>query len=177
MVNNVVVDGEAEIIDGYQGGSSIAVWSIEDVNTNLITLQTRTYTTSYETRIDEKRAMQIGWSEKELGPAVASCLGSQILVEPEHPSVQKLVQHWTNGDPKKAKPYMLAKYLAAKVMEHVNVQGSVLGQVPEEWRRSVRSDIWGTQGFWMPRAPMRLRHRPSTCGRCLVRLVSRLAPK
>ncbi len=148
-VNNVTKDDSPEIVEGYQGGSSIAVWAIEDVNTTLVTLETRTFVTSYETRIDEKRAVQIGWPEEDWAPVIAGCLEPQLFVEPDHPAVQTLVKKWTDGKSRKAKPYTLAKYLAGKVLEYVRVSGSVIGNEPEYWRRSVQRDIWGVQGFWL----------------------------
>ncbi|CAE7200853.1 unnamed protein product [Symbiodinium necroappetens] len=74
--------------------------------------------TCYETRIDEGRAFEIEWP-RELWPEEAlAYLGPQAYVESDHDDVAALVEAWTKGNPRKAKPYYLAKFLTGRVLEH-----------------------------------------------------------
>lgn len=143
------LDQRPRVIKGYQGGTSIAVMELGQTSVTSMTLRMDIYTTSYETRIDEKRAMEIEWPEGEWSPEIASCLEAQIFVAPGDPEVKKLVERWTNGQPRKAKPYYLAKYLAGQVLEHTNLVDGWVGTAPRSWRDSVNVGVASLEGIWL----------------------------
>ena len=125
-VGNVVVDEEPRIVSGYQAGTNLGVWEAGEMsNVNLIVLKLSTVTRCYETRIDEERAFQIPWPTEPWSDEIASCLEPQLFIESRDPRIRELVDEWTNGKPRRAKPYYLAKYLAAKVLESYQPSGSI----------------------------------------------------
>lgn len=92
---------------------------MKDVDSPNVRAQVSYEITSYETEIDEERAMQIEWhTELFEDPVVVSSLAPQLYIESDDPFIVRLVEEWTNGEPKRVKPYMLAKYLAGKVVEY-----------------------------------------------------------
>lgn len=116
---NQVTD-KPTITDGYQGLSSIAVWTARGVRSKDLTLKVDIASSCYETRINEAIARQYEWPTHPWGKELALCLEPQLFVTPADPAVQELTRRWTNGGkPRSAKPYDLAKHLAARVLEHV----------------------------------------------------------
>ncbi len=118
-LGNKKLDLRPRTLPNYQGGTMLAVWEAKDISsTEPLQLRVDIPMTCYETRIDEDIALTYDWPTGEYKPMIASCLEPQLYVEPGHPAIQKLVQEWTKGNVKNAKPYLAAKYLAGKVVEH-----------------------------------------------------------
>lgn len=112
---------EFDVRDGYQSGASYATWRIEPGRVDDLNFVVDLPVSSYETRINEKIANARIWPTANWSPMLNSCLEPQRFIEVRDPVVARLVKQWTNGKPKKAKPYMLAKYLASKVLGHMQV--------------------------------------------------------
>lgn len=114
---------DVKVLDGYQGPSSIALWSVRDtpVRAHQLSFQGAIEMTSYETRIDEAVARRAAWPRGAWSPELASCLQPQLFVESDAPEIAALVQEWTRGDPRRLAPYDLAKTLAAHCLEHYRV--------------------------------------------------------
>lgn len=118
-VGNVKLDLEPRTLANYQGGTMLGVWEAEDIHTTqALQLRVDIPMTCYETRIDEKIAQTYDWPAGDYKPMIASCLEPQLYIEPGHPEIQRLVQEWTKGNVRNAKPYLAAKFLAGKVVEH-----------------------------------------------------------
>lgn len=111
------IQGNPRLLDGYQANNRLLAWDLTDLDTNGIRLDVQTAMTSHKTVVDEKRAFQIDWPKNELPEMLNSALGPQLYIESDQPEIAKLVEVWTNGEPTKAKPYYLAKHLAAKVID------------------------------------------------------------
>ncbi len=111
------IEGVPRLIEGYQAGARLLAWDLVDLDTNSIRLDVQTAMTSHKTVVDERRAFQVDWPKGELPETLNSALGAQLYIESDQPEIARLVEHWTNGDPTRAKPYYLAKHLAGKVME------------------------------------------------------------
>lgn len=120
-VTNTVVDEDARIEAGYQGFSELAIWELPASETNLINLVVEVSMSSYETRINEDIAHQYTWPVAPWSLGLDLCLQPQLFVEAQDPVVVGLVKQWTNDHPKRAKPYFLAKHLAGRVLDHVNL--------------------------------------------------------
>lgn len=113
-----------EVFDGYACGASYASWNIPPCKIEEVSFTVELPVSSYETRIDERRANQRVWPSAPWDTVLASCLEPQNFVESDDVLVGRLVERWTNGKPKRAKPYMLAKYLASKVLEYGRINDS-----------------------------------------------------
>ncbi len=114
------VSEKPTISDGYQGLSSIAVWSAEGIRSRDITLKVDIASVCYETRIDERIARGYTWPDHPWGKELALCLEPQLFVQPGDEAVAALARRWTNGGkPRDARPYDLAKLLATRTLEHV----------------------------------------------------------
>lgn len=112
-------DQPPEILKGFQSFSSVAKWTMPGGAYNTLRFEFASAVTSYEIEIDERVAREYRWPELPWSRAVALCLEPQLLIESNDPLIQRLVTEWTNGRPQRARPYDLAKHLAARVMEHV----------------------------------------------------------
>lgn len=124
--NEQVVDDSPELLEGYQGGTRLARWTMTDKVGTDMTLVVTLPVTTWETVFDEKAAMSVPWPAK--WPATASsALQPDAIVDSGKPEVQALVRQWTEGkDPKSIPPVQLAKFLAGRVMEHVQISGNGL---------------------------------------------------
>jgi len=112
-----VLDDAPRFVGGYQAGTELAIFDIKDIDCVTLTLHMSVAMTSCQTRIDEKRAMEIAWPTKPWSSLAASCLEPQLFVDPNDPVVAALVKEWTNNNPRKAGPYYLAKFLAGRVID------------------------------------------------------------
>jgi len=111
------VIAESRLLDGYQAGQRLLAWDVEDIRTSSLRLEVKTSQQAFKTVVDEKRAFAVDWPSEELPESINSALGPQLYIESDQPEIARLVEVWTNGEPTRAKPYYLAKYLAAKVLE------------------------------------------------------------
>lgn len=100
-----------------------AQFSMTDLHGDLLTLEVTVAAECWETRFDEQRAMSIAWPS-EWPEDAASALEPQPYVDPNAPEVVALVREWTGGATRAVPPAMLAKMIAAKVIDHVQLRGS-----------------------------------------------------
>ena len=126
-VEHTLIDEEPRILDGYQGGTTLALWESYKDRTiaDDIRLRLTTEVVCFETRIDEPRAATYPWPEGDLTlpPEVASMLEPQLFIESDDPRFAQLVNHWTNNNPRNVTPYILAKHLAANLIEYYTPTG------------------------------------------------------
>lgn len=112
-------DREPRLVGGYPGPTSLLAWDAADVVSGSLSLRATIECVSYETRVDEDRAFEVPWPQAAWAEEIAVHLEPQLFVEPADEAVGELVERWTKGSPRRAKPYHLAKYLAGRVLEHV----------------------------------------------------------
>jgi len=124
--NEKVVDDSHEFLSGYQGGTRLARWTMTEQVGKDMTLVVTLPVTTWETIFDENAAMAVPWPANWSDRA-SSALQPDTIVNSNDPAVQALVKRWTEGkDPKSIPPVQLAKFLAGKVMEHVQLSGNGL---------------------------------------------------
>ncbi|TVQ78786.1 MAG: transglutaminase domain-containing protein [Phycisphaeraceae bacterium] len=139
------VDRPARRVKGYQGPTELLVYEAANINTTHLEFEVEIPVTSYETRIDEARAFAVDWPRGEWAPEILQNLDSQLFIETGHPDIARLVEAWTNGQPRRARPYMLAKILAGKVVEYYQPSGGTLEG--ERVGFNTRPDAVLTSGF------------------------------
>lgn len=132
------VDTTPTLIGPYQGQSMYARY--EAVNWRLDGFRVRQQETIVccETIYDEQAAMKLGWPDAWPPEADSTFQPEQLISEVRSDftntgPVNDLVRTWTNGqDPKTIPPAQLAKYLTAKVWEHVKVVRPSLSNRPSD---------------------------------------------
>ena len=79
--------------------------------------------------IDEGLAERVPWVEEggwaAFGEGVVTALAPGELIESDDDWVVGYVERWTGGEPRRVKPYALAKYLASRVMDLYELDRSV----------------------------------------------------
>jgi hypothetical protein len=130
-------DNEPRIQADYQAGDRLAVWDLGETEATSIRLRVDVPMRTHETRVNEELAFAVPWPKNEFPEEVRSALLPQLFVESNDRRVLGLLNRWTNGQPKRAKPYYLAKYLAGRVVEHYQPNGGVF----ETW--AVDDDAFG----------------------------------
>lgn len=160
-IGDRVLASEPTIVTQGIGGGPLpagtwrAQWQVEPSPSGAYTAREVEFTVStaqasYETEFDERGASTIDWPSGPWPEEAASSFEPQMFVDydmqgrgyPRGP-IAALVQEWTEGqDPRKVKPVVLAKYLAGKVVEHVQLSGEGL--------TFDRTGLW--QGFDTPGA-------------------------
>ncbi|MBK7406439.1 MAG: transglutaminase domain-containing protein [Phycisphaerales bacterium] len=103
-------------------------------STREMEFQVSTSQVCYRTVFDEAGASKLDWPKGEWPPDAASTFQPQMFVDFDiqgaayNPApIAALLQEWTGGkDPHAVKPVVLAKFLAGKVLEHVQVNGEGL---------------------------------------------------
>lgn len=122
-----VVDDEPVFQEGYLCGTRLARWEMFDRRGREVTLYVETPVTAWETIFDEKGAEGVPWPNDPWPPTAESALRPDGFADAASPRIKQLVETWTEGkDPKKLKPVVLAKFLAGRVLEHVQVSGNGL---------------------------------------------------
>ncbi|TVQ31227.1 MAG: transglutaminase domain-containing protein [Phycisphaeraceae bacterium] len=132
-IDNVVVDDEVTLMGGFPSGQGLGRWDVQDVRGQTLRLIVNIPMTTWSTRYNEERAMQIDWPTGEWPGLPKSALQHQHHVDSNHPVIQRIVDRWTNGAPKSVPPAMLAKQLAGKTLEHMQPVGQ--GVVPDRLGR------------------------------------------
>lgn len=118
-VNGRVISSTLRLESGFQAGTRLGVLDVGAIRTSRISIMFEIPMTSFETRIDEARAREIRWPTNPWPAEIASALEPQLFVEVNSPEVQELVRTWVTGNPRSTIPYDLAKFLAGRVVEHV----------------------------------------------------------
>ena len=127
-----ILDSSPRMLTGYQSFARIAAWDMKDVSAPVVTLHVEVPMRCWETRIDEPRALAIPWSKQPLPPELALCLLPQVSVESASDEVQTLTKQWLAAAPRGdgpggiARPYLLAKYLAGKVVDFLQPTDSCM---------------------------------------------------
>ncbi|MEM9082667.1 MAG: transglutaminase-like domain-containing protein [Planctomycetota bacterium] len=118
IVEDEEVDDEIDLLDGYQGGISLAKLEAFNIRADTIRFRVEMEVISFETRIDEKRAAAVGWYDVgERSAEAQSLLQPQLFIESDDEIFSNLVEEWTEGNPRALPPYLLAKFLAKQVVE------------------------------------------------------------
>ena len=104
---------------GYQAGQRLAAFDIYGLDeATALRAEAEFRIVSYETDIDEARARRIGWPEAwPEDAAVRTALLPQLFVESDDEKVVEFVEAVTKGDPRRVRPYVLAKFLAKSVLD------------------------------------------------------------
>lgn len=139
------VDRPARRVKGYQGPTELLVFEAANINTTHLEFEVEVPVTSYQTRIDEARAFAVDWPTEQWPPEILQNLDAQLFIETGDPDIARLVERWTNGQPRRARPYMLAKILAGRVLEHYQPTGGTLEG--ERVGFNVATDAVLTSGF------------------------------
>ncbi len=135
LLNDRVSDANPTFLTGdYPCGTRLGKWVMHEWSGEEVGLQVTIPATCYQTKFDEDAANQVGWPEA--WPAVAqSTFKPQFFVDTmpgkdgaeaasDMEQVKKMVSQWMGGkDPKSLPPTKLAKFLAGKVLEAVQVSG------------------------------------------------------
>lgn len=122
-VGGRVVADRPRVLDGYQSLARLGAWDLTKVDANMIHLRLERSMTSWETRIDETRSAKIGWPAGAWPEPIDACLRPQLLIESDSAAVKNLLERWMRqapggSDPRRTAPYVLAKYLAGRVVAH-----------------------------------------------------------
>ncbi|MEM1165236.1 MAG: transglutaminase domain-containing protein [Planctomycetota bacterium] len=129
-----VVDAEPRRADGYQGGTVLGVWEVFNLRARDLRLEVRTEAIIFETEIDEPRAAQIPWPEDNsvFDAETLALLQPQLFIESDDARFASLVERWTNGRSREVTPYVLAKSLAARVIESYQPNGALIATDPKK---------------------------------------------
>ncbi len=124
--NDVAVTNTFTPITGYPGGATYARFDAKEISAREMTLEVTLLARAWRTKFDEEAARKIAWPTGEWPAEAASSFTPQIGIEvppggrPDTAELDRLIKTWTDGnDPKSIPPVTLAKWFAAKVIEHV----------------------------------------------------------
>jgi hypothetical protein len=114
-------------IEGLHSGARFARWDLGACTGRDMDIDVEIPMSCWETVVDEKVLALAKWPKDGKWPAAAlSSFGPQMGVE-NGPIVNDLVAQWCNRQsPQSIPPLQLAKFLAAKVIEHVQPSGDGL---------------------------------------------------
>jgi hypothetical protein len=111
-------------------GAWLAKWEVGPADkAREMELEVSVSMTCYETVFNEDAAKTVGWPQGAWPAEAASALLPQPFIDHDSSGpydmepVKKLVKEWTNGDPKKVPPMVLAKWVAGQVVQSVQVSG------------------------------------------------------
>jgi len=114
-----MVDQTLLVDSGYQGNTAVAAAPLPAGRYSAIRLEYALRGAGRNTIVNEPRALEVPWPDGPWSLELALCLEPQLFVESDAAEIRALVDRWTNGDPKRAGPYHLAKHLAGRVLEHM----------------------------------------------------------
>jgi len=138
LLNDRVSDTNPTFLSGdYPCGTRLGKWVMHEWKGEEVELQVTIPATCYQTRYDEEAANQVGWPETWQSVAQSTFKpqffvdampgkdGAQAASDMEQ--IKKMISQWTGGkDPKSLPPAKLAKFLAGKVLEMVQISGDGL---------------------------------------------------
>ena len=112
----------------YPLGTRLAIFNGGRSTTTNLRVKLKNSIVAYDTEIDEELALATPWPDTfltqmdEPDPATAArnaeittALLPQTFIESDGPLITKLVENWTNGQPRRLTPHALVKYLASRV--------------------------------------------------------------
>lgn len=120
--NEHTVTNTYRVEEGYQGPTDLMILETGALSSTHLLFTIELDVRCWETRIDEVAADAIEWPTDPWPPQLVSALDDQLFVNPKHPAVIALLDRWLDGkNPRDARPYALAKYLAGRVVEYVKL--------------------------------------------------------
>ncbi len=115
-----------------------SIWNFGVKEARVLRFTLKTTATSVDTTFHEQEALKLSWPDEwpeeanvfltpildSIGepvlPPLNAPAGTDLSV-PDESVITDLIDHWTDGhDPKQLSPVLLAKYLTAKVVEHIH---------------------------------------------------------
>lgn len=122
-INDQTQDSTVDFSDSYQAGARYGRWAMKNMRGSEVELQVEIPMTTWETEFNERLAAQVKWPST-WSPSAQTALSAQTFINPSDATITALLKEWTNGkDPKSIKPVQLAKWLAGKVQELMQVTG------------------------------------------------------
>lgn len=112
-------DRAQPFVSGYQSVSTVGVARLPAGRYPDLRLEYALRARSRNTIVNEPRALEVPWPDGPWSNELARLLEPEPFVESDAPEIRSLVERWTNGEPKRARPYHLAKHLAGRVLEHM----------------------------------------------------------
>jgi len=153
--NDYDVANEFTLIGGYHSGQKYARFDAVDVAAREMGLEVRFLARSWRTVLNEEAARAVAWPEGDWPDEAASTLDPQPFVELPFGNggnvaeLDRLALRWTDGaDPKSVPPLTLAKWFAAKAIDHVQINGDGIERGPNGIE---------FEGFQLQGAPMTAR--------------------
>lgn len=140
-VQQQVVDTEPTMLVNYQAGERMGRWDIPRVRADEVRLIMDLPVRCFEVTLDVARASALEWPVGDWPPTAVSALQPQQFVESDDAAVRALVQEWTNGQPRRMRPYDLAQFLAGRVIDHMQPSGE--GFVTGRFGRFAGLDLAG----------------------------------
>lgn len=116
-VDGVVYDTSVTLLPDYQAGERLGRWELPKLRGNQMRFELSLPMTTYAVSLDESRARRIPWPKKPWPAIAASALQPQLFVESDDDVVRARVRQWTRNNPGGVAPALLAKILAARVIE------------------------------------------------------------
>ena len=124
-VGDIVIGRSSSVVEGSGAGGGLArvrVDRFDEIRGGEALVGSVVYeVVSSRLDIDEGLAAGVSWVARGewdgFGEHVAAAMEPSVLIESDDEVVTELVQRWTGGEPRRVKPYVLAKHLARRVME------------------------------------------------------------
>ncbi len=120
-------DQEPTLVGPFHSGAMYARYDAANGDNRVIRVVHSFQTVSWDTVFNERAALNVPWPEGDWPDDAKSTFGPQQFINPAgqpDPPVADLVEAWTEGkDPRSIPPVTLAKWLAGRVQEHVQLQG------------------------------------------------------
>lgn len=121
-LDGVTLDDSITLLPGYQAGERLGRFEAPAARGNLLRFVLEIPMTTRSVAYDEERAQRVPWPTEPWPALAASALLPQLFVESDDEFVRRLVTRWTGGAPGSVRPAVLAKRLAARVLEAVRLE-------------------------------------------------------
>ncbi|MEZ6243499.1 MAG: transglutaminase domain-containing protein [Phycisphaerales bacterium] len=127
FLDGVEGDQDPTVVGPFHSDTNYARYDAENGDTRVVRVVHKYDTISWDTVFDERAALEVPWPTGEWPDEAKSTFGPQQFINPAgvpDPPVADLVKAWTEGkDPRSVPPVTLAKWLAGRVQELVQLQG------------------------------------------------------
>lgn len=136
MFDDNVYDESAQLITDFPVDAEYGLWQIESPSGGMVEgremeLQVHVPLVTHRTKYNDEAAATVDWPKGPWPEVAQSSFAPMAYVDYDLPNIpyskepiQDLIREWTGGnDPKKLKPAILAKFLAGKVLQHVQLSG------------------------------------------------------
>ncbi len=114
---NQPIDTTPVLLDGYADGTRLARWGMGRVRGKKMRLHFELPMSAWELEFNEAAAMRINWPTQGWPVEVQSSLSPSQFIESNDPDLFALLMRWTKNNPRSVRPAMLAKALAAEVVQ------------------------------------------------------------